>query len=296
MSESEVRDWVSSVLPGVRDVQPLDGSGLSREMWSVTGPELDVIVKRDTGRGPLSGTIFTPGREAAGIRAAVGVARPNVLAVSDDGSMFAMTRLPGEIDGDPDGPVRDSLLANAAALHQLDVRTLGLPDVEGLTTVHSAVLANIAAFRDAYDQLASTESVVDDAYAFAVERAPGDDRAPVFLHGDLGPGNFLFESGSVTGLIDWEMWHLGEPMDDLASLWFRKNVLRRDTDLDAWLKVYATEAGTEIDEGRLAYYRTLTMLRVVTAVLVMTEKDPDRNEAVAAQMLPFLGQLLGSAS
>ena len=275
-------------------MRPLDGSGLSREMWAVTGPDLDVIVKRDTGRGPLSGTIFTPGREAAGIRAAVGVARPTVLAVSDDGAMFAMTRLPGSIDGDGDIAVRDSLLGNVAALHRIAPDTLDLD--EQPATIHAAVLANIAAFRDAYEALSSSENVVDDAYAFAVERVPGDERAPVFLHGDLGPGNFLYADGAVTGLIDWEMWHLGDPMDDLASLWFRKCVLRRDPDLDDWFKAYRVASGREIDDHKLGYYRMLTMLRVVTAVLVMSERDPDRNEAVAAQMLPLLGQLVGSVS
>jgi aminoglycoside phosphotransferase (APT) family kinase protein len=294
MSESAVRDWVSSVVPGVREVRPLDGSGLSREMWVGTGDGPDVIVKRDTGRGPLSGTMFTPGREAAGIRAAVGVARPTVLAVSDDGSMFAMTRLAGSIDDEADRSLRDSLVSNVTALHQLDPGTLGMG--EQPSTVHAAVLANIAAFRDAYEGLSSSESVVDDAYALAVERVPGDDRAPVFLHGDLGPGNVLYADGAVTGLLDWEMWHLGDPMDDLASLWFRKCVLRRDTDLDEWLKAYSVASGREVDDQTLGYYRMLTMLRVVTAVLVMQEKDPDRNEAVAAQMLPLLDRLVRGAA
>lgn len=290
MPEPAVRDWVSSVLPGVRDVRPLDGSGLSREMWSVTGDDLDAIVKRDTGRGPLSGTMFTPGREAAGMRAAHGVARPTVLAVAEDGSMFAMTRLAGDIDADVDTAVRDSLLANTIALHRLDAGALGLGDQPA--TVHAAVLANIAAFREAYDGLSVSDSVVDDAYAFAVERVPGDDAAPVLVHGDLGPGNFLAADGAVTGLIDWELWHLGDPMDDLASLWFRKCVLRRDTDLDDWLKHYSVASGVDLDQHKLRYYRMLTMLRVVTAVLVMQEKDPERDEAVAGMMLPVLADLL----
>ena len=96
-----VREWVGDAL-GVAapEVRPLDAMGLSREMWSVAGTwadgrALDGILKRDTGRGPLSGTMFTPGREAAAMRAvgSTDVAVPAVLAISDDAGMFLMERL-----------------------------------------------------------------------------------------------------------------------------------------------------------------------------------------------------------
>lgn len=305
----ELRDWLAVALGGsVHDVKPLEGSGLSREMWSVMGvaadgSSLDGIVKRDTGRGPLSGTMFTPGREALAIRAAgaAGIAAPRVLAISDDGRMFVMARLAGspdlDADADPDHrAVRDSFVAQVAALHRLDVRATDLPGLDDLPTVASALRANIAAYRDVYAGLTANESVVDDAFALALEAAPGDDAAPVLVHGDLGPGNFLFENETVTGLIDWEMWHLGDPMDDLASLWFRKCVLRRDGDLAEWFGAYRAASGRDLDEAKLGYYRMLTMLRVVTAVLVMQEKDPARDEAVAALMLPLLADLVRSTS
>jgi aminoglycoside phosphotransferase (APT) family kinase protein len=94
----------------------------------------------------------------------------------------------------------------------------------------------------------------------------------------------------VTGLIDWEMWHLGHPMDDLASLWFRKCALRRDGDLADWFDAYVRAGGMALDTDALRYFRMVTMLRVVVAVLVMQEKDPDRDEGVAKMMLPLLAQ------
>ena len=306
-SADEVREWVADALSATAlEVRPLDAMGLSREMWSVTGirPDgraLDGIVKKDTGRGPLSGTMFTPGREAAAMRAVgpTGVAAPTVLAIAGDDRMFLMERLAGatDIDADPDPghrAIRDDFAANMAALHRLDPVALGLPDAGALPSVHDAVLANVAAYERVYSSLAVTEPAVDDAFALARVLAPAESTAPVLVHGDLGPGNFLYAGGGVTGLIDWEMWHLGDPMDDLASLWFRKCALRRDADLADWFGAYVKAGGTAVDAGKLRYFRMLTMLRVVVAVLVMQEKDPERDEGVAKLMLPLLELATGA--
>src|SRR5258705_12025487 len=37
------------------------------------------------------------------------------------------------------------------------------------------------------------------------------------VHGDYRTGNFLFdESGTIRAILDWEMCHLGDPLEDLA--------------------------------------------------------------------------------
>jgi len=296
-SGNEVRAWLTDALGmAVRRVEPMDEMGLSREMWTVeaTGGNGDAvrgIVKRDTGRGPLSGTTFSPGREAAALRALEGsaVAAARVLAVSGDGGMFLMERLPGDpaADGLP-AAVRADLVANAAALHALDPVALGLAGGAS-PTIGEAVRANVAAYRSIYDALRTREEAVDAAFALAEDHAPDDDAPAALVHGDLGPGNFLHDGVAVTGLVDWELWHLGDPLDDLATLWFRSSVLRRDDDLPDWLAAYARASGRTLDPERLRYHRMVTMLRVAVAVLVMRERDPDRDEAVAAQILPLLG-------
>lgn len=301
---NEVADWITTELgASIEEIGPLGAAGLSREMWSVTGKAadgavLDGIVKRDTGRGPLSGTAFTPGREAAALLAVepTDIVAPRVLAVSGDGRMFLMQRLHGESDvalAADLGALRDDLAANAAALHRLEPRALGLEESIDLPDVRSATLANVGEFRRAYDSLATRDPVVDDAFARAMASVPGGDARPVLLHGDLGPGNFLFEADRITGLVDWELWHLGDPMDDLASLWFR-GVLRADPDSAPWFEAYRVAGGAEFNAEKLAYYRLVTMLRVVVAVFVMQERDPDRDEAVAGLMLPLLADLVRS--
>ncbi len=45
-----------------------------------------------------------------------------------------------------------------------------------------------------------------------------EQSGPVIVHGDFGPQNMLFDLGAdrVTGVVDWESAHLGNPLDDLA--------------------------------------------------------------------------------
>jgi aminoglycoside phosphotransferase (APT) family kinase protein len=302
MSRDLIEQWLVDALgTRVDELRLLSGGGLSRETWLVTGrltdgTVLDGVLKRDTGVGPLSGTAFTPAREAAALRAVAGtgVAVPAVLGVAPD--MFLMQRLAGstDVDAAPAGLLCDGVAANAAALHGLDVTGLALPD--SAPTVHAATLANLDEFEKVDRALATSSSVLEDAFSLARSAVPADPSPPVLVHGDLGPGNLLHEEGRITGLVDWELWHLGDPMDDLASLWFRKCVLRRDDDLTDWYHAYARASGRPLDEGRLRYYRMVTMLRVVVAVRVMTERDPERNEAVAGMMLPLLVDLVKDAS
>ena len=37
------------------------------------------------------------------------------------------------------------------------------------------------------------------------------------VHGDMRCGNFLFsEEGDIKAILDWEMFHLGDPLEDLT--------------------------------------------------------------------------------
>ncbi len=37
------------------------------------------------------------------------------------------------------------------------------------------------------------------------------------VHGEYRSGNFLYDSeGNIRAILDWEMWHLGDPLEDLA--------------------------------------------------------------------------------
>jgi aminoglycoside phosphotransferase (APT) family kinase protein len=88
------------------------------------------------------------------------------------------------------------------------------------------------------------------------------------VHGDLRPGNFLYEGGRITALLDWEMAHIGDPAEDLAwiyrSLWSPEKFVP----LEAFVQRYEIRAGTHVDRGRLAYYRIFSEVKFATLSVI----------------------------
>ena len=39
---------------------------------------------------------------------------------------------------------------------------------------------------------------------------------PVLVHADFKPGNILLDGDRITALLDWELAHLGDPLEDLG--------------------------------------------------------------------------------
>jgi aminoglycoside phosphotransferase (APT) family kinase protein len=55
-------------------------------------------------------------------------------------------------------------------------------------------------------------------YAALIDQTP-DTGAPSIVHGDYRLGNILCNAGVLTGVIDWEIWSVGDARFDLG--WFR---------------------------------------------------------------------------
>src|ERR1700722_17370280 len=83
---------------------------------------------------------------------------------------------------------------------------------------------------------------------------PDYDGPVVLVQGDTGPGNFLYRDGRVTAVLDWELCHWGDPMDDIAWLSLR-SVQDTFTYLPDRLREYGELSGHRLDEDRGWYYR-----------------------------------------
>lgn len=83
---------------------------------------------------------------------------------------------------------------------------------------------------------------------------PEDCGPSTVLHGDAGPGNFLFRDRQVVALVDWEFAHLGDPMEDLAQVWVRSLIqpFVPMTEVFTW---YEQASGTRVDVARAKYHR-----------------------------------------
>jgi hypothetical protein len=94
---------------------------------------------------------------------------------------------------------------------------------------------------------------------------PPYDGPVVLVQGDTGPGNFMYDREHVVAIVDWELAHLGDPMDDIAWLSLRATQ-EPLPDFPARLREYETLSGFAIDETRVRYYQVMAEAKLQVMV------------------------------
>lgn len=267
-SEEELRRWVAEVVGAeVADWRPISGGNRCRS-WAVRtadgGPGL--YLRYQPPRQP-SAEPYTVWREASFYRALAGsdVPAPRLIAVNGEVQAILTELAPGRADfrrlHDRDQKIaiaRDFMQA-LARLHALPLDRLG-PAAPG--RIAPKVAAEIAIWRAMYAETGRADPLIDLALDWLEANLPDPDAPPVLVHGDAGPGNFLFENGRMTALLDWELAHVGDPMEDLA--WFSMRcVMEPVPDFAAALREYEAATGRPLDIARIRYHRVFVSTRVV---------------------------------
>ncbi|MCP9955722.1 phosphotransferase family protein [Actinomadura madurae] len=102
-----------------------------------------------------------------------------------------------------------------AAVHAVDWRRLGLgellPDPGAAAARFELDRWERILRRDQLESHPELELAIDWFRA----TAPAASRTAL-VHADFKPGNVLLEDGRITGLLDWELAHPGDPLEDLG--------------------------------------------------------------------------------
>ena len=75
----------------------------------------------------------------------------------------------------------------------------------------------IATMRRALDVTREPHPVFELALSWLERRMPPTPATPGFVHGDFRTGNYLADESGVTAILDWEIAHLGDPLEDPAG-------------------------------------------------------------------------------
>ena len=149
-----------------------------------------------------------------------------------------------------------------ARLHARPLDLEDLPEAAERPTMADAARAEVAEWKAMYEETGIGDPLIDLSLQWLQANVPADADAPVLVHGDAGPGNFLFKDGHLSGLIDWEFAHPGDWHDDLA--WFSMRcVMEPVPDFAACLRRYEASAAATIDLARLRFYQILVSTRVL---------------------------------
>lgn len=84
--------------------------------------------------------------------------------------------------------------------------------------------------------------------------APRGSGRVSLIQGDTGPGNFVYVGQRVQALVDWELAHLGDPMEDLGVLRLRDVWTPFPGGFRKYLDEYQTRSGTEINDAAIRWY------------------------------------------
>jgi aminoglycoside phosphotransferase (APT) family kinase protein len=110
----------------------------------------------------------------------------------------------------------DQFIAALAALHNFAWRNAAVAGIGGATDPAQTAPAQIAFWEERMRQWSSRRyPMLEWALLWFRAHAPKAQRITV-VHGDYRIGNFLELDGRISAILDWELVHLGDPMEDLG--------------------------------------------------------------------------------
>lgn len=261
----------------IENLRRLSG-GASRETWSFDaalpgGARAGLVLRRDPG-----GHSDEPGRateyELLAAARAGGVAVPEVrflLEPADElGSGFVMERVEGETIARR--ILRDDVYVEAhprmarqcgeqaARIHALDPYRLPLVPRQTPTD-------QLEQFRALLDGFGEPHPAFELGMRWLGERVP-ETRAATLVHGDFRNGNFVVGPDGLRAVLDWELAHVGDPIEDLGWLcvksWrFGVNDHRVGGfgDVEDLLDGYRAAGGGDVDLGALRFWEAFGNLK-----------------------------------
>jgi aminoglycoside phosphotransferase (APT) family kinase protein len=202
----------------IADLTRLSG-GASRETFRFTADGRALVLQRQRG-----GDTRNMGIEADVVRAAAaaGVPVPKLVASSADRSalgagFMVLTAVEGETIARK--ILRDEEFRTARSLLPMQLGT-------ALAQVHLADVSSVVGLTND-DQLAQYRLILDatqqphPAFELAfrwLEANRPDPVPPTLVHGDFRLGNIMVGPDGLRAVLDWELAHIGDPMEDLGWL------------------------------------------------------------------------------
>ncbi|OGS59985.1 MAG: tyrosine protein kinase [Erythrobacter sp. RIFCSPHIGHO2_12_FULL_63_10] len=252
-------------LGGPEGLHRLTG-GATMESWRFEAGGKAFVLRRAPSLAFMDARPFGHDTEAALILAAHGaaVAAPEVITVlaPEDGigSGFVMRALPGTADprailamADPATILREAA-RNLARIHALPRSELPA-DVPVMD-----YRAAIADLHQQFEEAGGDRPIIAAGLKWIADHCP-DACEPVLNHGDFRMGNILAENGRLTGVLDWELAHFGDPHEDLAfgcmAVWrfarYDRPALGLGS-LEDYFAAYEAESGHAVDPARWRYW------------------------------------------
>lgn len=297
-----LRDHLAQLLGGtVCDLRQLS-SGASRDTWTFvavdpSGARRRLVLQQvdpDDDRVRLA-----LGTEARLLRV-VGshsVPAPTVVAYGDTGPAGRPYLLTEHVPGEtvPRRILRAPELAGARAalVGQLCEALAGLhrvpPDsVPGLPAVDQLVL-----LRETLDRVGGSHPTFELALRW-LERSRPPPTGRVIVHGDFRMGNLVVGPEGLRRVLDWELAHLGDPLEDLGYLCVRAwrfgagYPVAGVAPYESLLSGYEAAAGERVRPDHLRWWEMLGTLK--WGILCLVQADTHLSGKIRSHELAVIGR------
>jgi aminoglycoside phosphotransferase (APT) family kinase protein len=259
--------------------------GASRETWSFAATLPDgtvrrLVLRRDRRGGPASGLLLEAGLMAAAGRAGVPV--PSVVAAGDGSAgMGAPFVVMDYVEGEtiPRRILRDEGLAPARSV-------LAAQCGRVLAAVHRMAPAEVPGLvggdplehlRGLLDRLGQPHPAFELGLRWLAEDRPPRSGSTV-VHGDFRLGNLVVGPAGIRAVLDWELAHLGDPLEDLGWLCVKAwrfgapAVVGGFGTVEELVAGYRDAGGGPVDPGALHWWQVLGTVRwgVICIVQALT--------------------------
>jgi aminoglycoside phosphotransferase (APT) family kinase protein len=252
----------------ISDLQRLSG-GANMESWAFACGDGRFVLRRAPSAEWIAARPLGMDGEAELIRQAhaAGVKAPEVvaeLAAADGlGIGFVMRCLPGTADPEvalsSPPQLASDLAAAMAGIHALPPAELAfLPKLDPAQGVEGLARQ--------FEEAGGDRPTIALGLAWLRENLP-PPAPPVVVHGDFRIGNLMVHEGRLSGVLDWELAHLGDGHEDLAygcmTVWRFGRLDKQGfglTGVDALARAYQDAGGEPFDPARFRFwliYRTV---------------------------------------
>jgi aminoglycoside phosphotransferase (APT) family kinase protein len=226
---------------------------------------------------------------------------PNVVAVVGDGphddelgADFCITEF---VDGEtiPQKILRGEGFA-AALEGAVDQAATALARIHSIPVNAVAGLENtdqLGVYKDLYDALGQPHPTFELALRWLEANRSPAARTTV-VHGDFRNGNFIFGSDGLHAVIDWELAHLGDPIEDIGWLCVKSWRFGHPAPVggfgsyDELFETYERTSRTEIDRDAVRWWEVLGTLK--WGVICIFQADKHLSGAERSLELAAIGR------
>ena len=184
-----------------------------------------------------------------------------------------------------------SLTAIQARIHGLDWRNV-LGDVLSPPSTHAAASEVSRWGRIATEHLSKPQPLLFAAIDWLNAHAP-DDSPCALVHGDFKANNLVFDSSGRVAVIDWELSHIGDPLEDLAftMLWTSQyDLVGGMLSEKDYIAAYECASGSRVDRERLFFWQLFAQVKI--AAIFLKGLRTDLAEASIRPSLVMLGRAM----